>query len=78
MSTNSLVKILSYVFCSVYIFSVVCTFPISLSPDHSWVAYQEPNYRGAHYTLEKKDYNNFSDWGAQNSTIGSIRRVLFS
>uniref|UniRef100_A0A8C2I9I4 Crystallin beta gamma X n=1 Tax=Cyprinus carpio TaxID=7962 RepID=A0A8C2I9I4_CYPCA len=43
-----------------------------------WVAYQEPNYRGAHYILEKKDYNNFSDWGAQNSTIGSIRRVRFS
>lgn len=44
----------------------------------SWVAYQEPNYRGAHYILEKKDYNNFSDWGAQNSNVGSIRRVRFS
>ncbi|KTF86666.1 hypothetical protein cypCar_00027062 [Cyprinus carpio] len=44
----------------------------------TWVAYQEPNYRGAHYLLEKKDYNSFSDWGAQNSTIGSIRRVRFS
>uniref|UniRef100_A0A673KJU7 Crystallin beta gamma X n=1 Tax=Sinocyclocheilus rhinocerous TaxID=307959 RepID=A0A673KJU7_9TELE len=44
----------------------------------TWVAYQEPNYRGAHYILEKKDYNSFSDWGAQNSTIGSIRRVRFS
>ncbi|XP_051576575.1 gamma-crystallin N-A-like [Myxocyprinus asiaticus] len=43
----------------------------------TWVVYQEPNYRGAHYVLEKKDYNNFSDWGAQNSTVGSIRRVRF-
>ncbi|XP_051561286.1 gamma-crystallin N-A-like [Myxocyprinus asiaticus] len=44
----------------------------------TWVVYQEPNYRGAHFVLEKKDYNNFSDWGAQNSTVGSIRCVRFS
>lgn len=43
-----------------------------------WVVYQEPNYRGAHYILEKRDYNNFSDWGSQNSTVGSMRRVRFS
>ncbi|XP_076854532.1 crystallin beta gamma X [Brachyhypopomus gauderio] len=43
-----------------------------------WVVYQEPNYRGAHYVLEKKDYNSYSDWGALNSTVGSMRRVRFS
>uniref|UniRef100_A0A3Q4HE20 Crystallin beta gamma X n=1 Tax=Neolamprologus brichardi TaxID=32507 RepID=A0A3Q4HE20_NEOBR len=43
-----------------------------------WVVYQEPNYRGPHYILEKRDYNNFSDWGSQNSTIGSMRRVRFN
>ncbi len=65
--------------CILFCVYIQCCVHIShLSPDHSWVAYQEPNYRGAHYTLEKKDYNNFSDWGAQSSTIGSIRRVRFS
>ncbi|KAJ8344461.1 hypothetical protein SKAU_G00317900 [Synaphobranchus kaupii] len=44
----------------------------------AWVVYQEPNYRGSHYVLEKRDYNNYSDWGAQGSTVGSIRRVRFS
>ncbi|XP_076144140.1 crystallin beta gamma X [Alosa pseudoharengus] len=44
----------------------------------AWVVYQEPNFRGPHYVLEKKDYNNFSDWGAQNSTVGSMRRIRFS
>ncbi|XP_028812463.1 crystallin beta gamma X [Denticeps clupeoides] len=44
----------------------------------AWVVYQEPNFRGPHYVLERKDYSNFSDWGAQSSTIGSMRRVRFS
>ncbi|KAG5839548.1 hypothetical protein ANANG_G00206130 [Anguilla anguilla] len=44
----------------------------------AWVVYQEPNYRGPHYVLEKRDYNNYSDWGAQGSTVGSIRRIRFS
>ncbi|KAL6461532.1 hypothetical protein MHYP_G00296760 [Metynnis hypsauchen] len=44
----------------------------------AWVVYQEPNYRGPHFILEKKDYNNFSDWGAQSSSVGSMRRVRFS
>uniref|UniRef100_A0A3Q2FVF3 Crystallin beta gamma X n=1 Tax=Cyprinodon variegatus TaxID=28743 RepID=A0A3Q2FVF3_CYPVA len=39
---------------------------------------REPNYRGPHYVLEKRDYNNFSDWGSQNSTVGSMRRVRFN
>uniref|UniRef100_A0A3B3HYH8 Crystallin beta gamma X n=1 Tax=Oryzias latipes TaxID=8090 RepID=A0A3B3HYH8_ORYLA len=44
----------------------------------AWVVYQEPNYRGPHYILEKRDYNNYSDWGSQNSTVGSMRRVRFN
>ncbi|KAM8893510.1 crystallin beta gamma X [Spinachia spinachia] len=44
----------------------------------AWAVYQEPNYRGPHYILEKRDYNNFSDWGSQNSTVGSMRRVRFT
>uniref|UniRef100_A0A3P8VDU0 Crystallin beta gamma X n=1 Tax=Cynoglossus semilaevis TaxID=244447 RepID=A0A3P8VDU0_CYNSE len=44
----------------------------------AWVVYQEPNYRGPHYILEKRDYNNFSDWGSQNNTIGSMRRIRFN
>ncbi|XP_018608270.1 crystallin beta gamma X [Scleropages formosus] len=44
----------------------------------AWVVYQEPNYRGHHYVLEKRDYNSYSDWGAQASTVGSIRQVRFN
>ncbi|XP_029601094.1 gamma-crystallin C-like [Salmo salar] len=44
----------------------------------AWVVYQEPNYRGPHYVLEKRDYNNASDWGSQSSTVGSMRRVRFN
>ncbi|XP_062326696.1 crystallin beta gamma X [Osmerus eperlanus] len=44
----------------------------------AWVVYQEPNYRGPHYVLEKRDYNSSSDWGGQGSTVGSIRRIRFT
>ncbi|TNN23545.1 Gamma-crystallin N-B [Liparis tanakae] len=44
----------------------------------AWAVYQEPEYRGPHYVLEKKDYNNHADWGSQNSTVGSMRRVRFT
>lgn len=46
--------------------------------DFRWVVYQEPNYRGPHYILEKRDYNSFSDWGSQNNTVGSMRRIRFN
>lgn len=59
------------------LFPPVYCFPAAMCGS-SWVVYQEPNYRGQHYILEKKDYNNFSDWGAQNSTVGSMRRIRFS
>lgn len=44
----------------------------------SWVVYQEPNYRGPHYVLEKRDYNSSSDWGSQSTTVGSMRRIRFN
>ncbi|XP_051776747.1 crystallin beta gamma X [Erpetoichthys calabaricus] len=43
-----------------------------------WVLYQEPNYRGPHYILERRDYSNYTDWAAQGNTVGSLRRVRFS
>ncbi|XP_078539590.1 gamma-crystallin A-like [Lissotriton helveticus] len=44
----------------------------------SWVAYQEPNYRGAHFVLERGDHNNCNEWGNHSGIIGSIRRVQFT
>ncbi|KAM9816644.1 crystallin beta gamma X [Neosynchiropus ocellatus] len=44
----------------------------------AWVVYQEPNFRGPHYILEKRDYNSFTDWNSQNNTVGSIRRIRFN
>ncbi|XP_069077554.1 gamma-crystallin C-like [Pleurodeles waltl] len=43
----------------------------------TWVAYQEPNYRGAHFILERGDHNNCNEWGNHSGIIGSIRRVQF-
>uniref|UniRef100_UPI00398F6D39 crystallin beta gamma X n=1 Tax=Pristiophorus japonicus TaxID=55135 RepID=UPI00398F6D39 len=42
-----------------------------------WVVYQDPNYRGLHYILEKRDFNNCTEWGATAATVGSIRRIRF-
>ncbi|XP_078098022.1 crystallin beta gamma X [Mustelus asterias] len=42
-----------------------------------WVAYQDAHYRGPHYVLEKRDFNNYTEWGATAAYLGSIRRVRF-
>lgn len=41
-----------------------------------WVLYEEPNYRGRMYVLERGDYRCFSDWGAHSARVQSLRRVL--
>ncbi|KAJ1186831.1 hypothetical protein NDU88_003611 [Pleurodeles waltl] len=44
--------------------------------DGYWIFYEEPNYRGHQYLLKPGEYSRFSDWGASNSKIGSLRRAI--
>ncbi|XP_070850307.1 gamma-crystallin S-1-like isoform X1 [Chaetodon trifascialis] len=41
-----------------------------------WVFYEQPNYRGRQYLLEKGEYRRHAEWGALHPSVGSIRRVL--
>uniref|UniRef100_A0A8C8GUC9 Beta/gamma crystallin 'Greek key' domain-containing protein n=1 Tax=Oncorhynchus tshawytscha TaxID=74940 RepID=A0A8C8GUC9_ONCTS len=43
--------------------------------DGAWAFYELPNYRGRQYFLERKEYHNFTDWGATSPVVGSFRRI---
>ncbi|XP_049335572.1 gamma-crystallin M2-like [Astyanax mexicanus] len=43
--------------------------------DGAWVFFEQANYRGRQYLLERGEYRRFSEWGAMHPTVGSIRRV---
>ncbi|KAG7247103.1 hypothetical protein CRUP_018576, partial [Coryphaenoides rupestris] len=40
-----------------------------------WVMYEEPNYRGRMYLVERRNYGTHMEWQAQNHNIKSVRRV---
>lgn len=42
----------------------------------SWVMYEEPNFRGRMYIVERGYYCSPNEWQAQNPNIQSIRRVV--
>ncbi|TKS66443.1 Beta-crystallin S-1 [Collichthys lucidus] len=41
-----------------------------------WVFYEYPNYKGRQYLLEKGEFRRHTEWGALQSSVGSIRRVV--
>ncbi|XP_062853850.1 gamma-crystallin M2-like [Trichomycterus rosablanca] len=43
--------------------------------DGVWVFFEQPNYRGRQYLMERGEYRRFSEWGAMHPTVGSVRRV---
>ncbi|XP_067398904.1 gamma-crystallin N [Emydura macquarii macquarii] len=53
-----------------------CVNAIKVYGDGAWVLYEEPNYRGRMYVVERGEYNNFNAWQAQSANIQSIRRVV--
>ncbi|XP_062390334.1 gamma-crystallin M2-like [Sardina pilchardus] len=46
--------------------------------DGYWLFYEHPNYRGRQYLLRPGEYRRFSDWGAMNPRIGSMKRISYS
>ncbi|CAH2306481.1 Hypothetical predicted protein [Pelobates cultripes] len=44
--------------------------------DGHWIFYEEPNYRGRQYYLRPGEYRRYTDWGAVNSRVGSMRRAM--
>lgn len=42
---------------------------------NSWVVYEEPNYRGRMYVVERGNYSTHKEWQAENPNIQSVRRV---
>ncbi|XP_063780894.1 gamma-crystallin N [Pseudophryne corroboree] len=53
-----------------------CVNAIKVYGDGAWVLYEEPNYRGRMYIVERGDYRTFNEWQAQSANIQSIRRVV--
>ncbi|XP_003975355.1 gamma-crystallin N-A-like [Takifugu rubripes] len=48
---------------------------IKVYGDGAWVLYEEPNYRGRMYIVERGNYCSHSEWQAENPNIQSVRRV---
>ncbi|KAJ6659346.1 hypothetical protein lerEdw1_019217 [Lerista edwardsae] len=44
--------------------------------DGAWVLYEEPNYRGQMYIVERGDYSGCDEWQAHSPGVQSIRRVI--
>lgn len=61
---------LTAIFKPIFFFEV-----LNFSPQNSWVLYEEPNYRGRMYIVERGNYCTHMEWQAENPNIQSIRRV---
>ncbi|KAK7163703.1 hypothetical protein R3I93_007686 [Phoxinus phoxinus] len=53
-----------------------CLNSIKVYGDGAWVMYEEPNYRGRMYIVERGNYGSFMEWQAENPNIQSIRKVV--
>ncbi|XP_062384251.1 gamma-crystallin M2-like [Sardina pilchardus] len=43
--------------------------------DGAWVFYEQPNYHGRQWLMERGEYRRFTEWGAMHPSVGSLRRV---
>ncbi|KAK5603658.1 hypothetical protein CRENBAI_002976 [Crenichthys baileyi] len=43
--------------------------------DGAWVLYDQPNYRGHQYFLERGEYPNYTRWGANSPAPGYFRTI---
>ncbi|XP_068529789.1 gamma-crystallin N [Anas acuta] len=49
---------------------------IKVYGDGAWVLYEEPNYRGRMYVVERGEFSSFRAWQACSSSVQSVRRVV--
>ncbi|RXN00273.1 Gamma-crystallin N [Acipenser ruthenus] len=52
-----------------------CVNSLRVYGDGAWVMYEEPNYRGRMYIVERGNYRSHTDWQGHSANIQSIRRV---
>ncbi|KAF4095505.1 gamma-crystallin N-B [Onychostoma macrolepis] len=57
-------------------FNTNCINSVRVFGDGAWVMYEEPNFRGRMYIVERGNYCSHNEWQAQNPNIQSIRRVV--
>ncbi|XP_056338844.1 gamma-crystallin N [Oenanthe melanoleuca] len=53
-----------------------CINALKVYGDGAWVLYEEPNYRGRMYVVERGEFSNFNEWQARSASVQSIRRVV--
>uniref|UniRef100_A0A8D2IGW6 Crystallin gamma N n=1 Tax=Varanus komodoensis TaxID=61221 RepID=A0A8D2IGW6_VARKO len=44
--------------------------------DGAWVLFEEPNYRGPMYVVERGDYGCCDEWQAPGANVQSLRRII--
>ncbi|KAF0046613.1 hypothetical protein F2P81_000246 [Scophthalmus maximus] len=52
-----------------------CINSLRVYGDGAWVLYEEPNYRGRMYIVERGNYGSHMEWQAENPNVQSVRRV---
>ncbi|KTF93074.1 hypothetical protein cypCar_00040548, partial [Cyprinus carpio] len=57
-------------------FNTSCVNSVRVFGDGAWVMYEEPNFRGRMYIVERGNYCSHNEWQAQNPNIQSIRRIV--
>jgi len=50
--------------------------PINPSFLLRWVLYEEPNYGGRMYVVERGEFGNFRAWQGFSANVQSVRRVI--
>uniref|UniRef100_A0A8C9MVW4 Crystallin gamma N n=1 Tax=Serinus canaria TaxID=9135 RepID=A0A8C9MVW4_SERCA len=53
-----------------------CINALKVYGDGAWVLYEEPNYRGRMYVVERGEFSSFNEWQARSASVQSIRRVI--
>ncbi|KAI5153884.1 Gamma-Crystallin N [Manis pentadactyla] len=53
-----------------------CVNAVKVYGDGAWDLYEEPNYHGRMYLVERGDFRSFADWEAHSARVQSLRSVV--